>query len=147
MSVDGEPHGTLTLVACVAGIIVAVILIAIIMFALDCGRIERFLPPSTANPTQNPDAGNPKHNIQIVEHPAGSDGPSSDQRRWKIFTIFGCNRDSYDVQNASAVNLRNRQNSVSTVMTDISWNAPGPSGLTESRETVFTIPMPPDTHH
>lgn len=155
-SIDGESHGTLTLIVCVTGIIVAVILIIIIIRTMECGKVERFiLQPEElrcANQGTNLAAATalpPLAKAKKIAQKLSEKSPKENQHKQKrnLFAIFGYNRDSFDVEkasNSSNLNGIHRENSVSTILTDISWNttADGTDHLSDSRETVFTIEIP-----
>lgn len=90
VSTDGDPHEILTLVACVSGLVVAVILIIIIVMTLGCGNVQH-----TAMQLTNQDVESDiKRSRRTRKSPF--------KRKMTIFTIFGGERQSFNVQAATA---------------------------------------------
>lgn len=85
VSIDGDSHGTLTLVACVSGFIVASLVIVGIVMVMRYGKSQPRQCQHSAcrtNDTET-DANNKRR---------------TSKGRLGIFTIFGTSRQSFDVQ-------------------------------------------------
>lgn len=144
VSVDGQAHGTLTLAVCVAGVVIAVILIILIIVAMECGKVERFI-----GRPQKLDSNNPRTNESFPSQHFSGNIPGEIKQSWCSFaSMCGRRRHSFDVEQATTTKFteKHRQNSISTVMTDISYNVAGSSRM-GSRETVFTIGVPLEPLH
>lgn len=99
MSTDGDSHEILTLVACVSGLAVAVIVITIIVFVMDCGNID------VAHVHRNKSRLCDDIEAQLNETESATDAEknkqNAHQNRMQIFTILDGNKETFEDQLSS----------------------------------------------
>lgn len=124
VSIDGEPHETLALVVCSSGLVIAVIIITIIAILLrKVNRIEWEKMKTTLTKPQNDIEASPLESVIIAEssvqattsnpiepvtesetiesirvcEPIGHSSHIMERPKIGIFTIFGSNKQSFDL--------------------------------------------------
>lgn len=90
VSTDGSPHEVLTLVACLSGAVVAIILVSIIIFMLRKATRNEFVMMQNI-------AKQVDESQRDIESQRKVSKSNTNPSKMKIFTIFGASKQSFDL--------------------------------------------------